>query len=212
MRVLHVLWQIVKHLNYRGYIYVWANLLWIALTLCIITAPAAWAGLMILTYRAHTQAQVNFDDFWDGFKKHFWRAMLNAVISLVIIIVNISNLLNYSPVNLFGNMIALLWILSLIVWLSIQLYLWVIIEESETPSLWLAYRNALVMTIHNPLLTLVLCGLTLLTILLSIFLPPLFILLTGSIITIIGVAGALECLKRAGYENLQHQNPLDNQI
>src|SRR5690606_15776417 len=114
MRVLHVLWQIVKHLNYRGYIYVWANLLWIALTLCIITAPAAWAGLMILTYRAHTQAQVNFDDFWDGFKKHFWRAMLNAVISLVIIIVNISNLLNYSPVNLFGNMIALLWILSLI--------------------------------------------------------------------------------------------------
>ncbi|MEO1286758.1 MAG: DUF624 domain-containing protein, partial [Chloroflexota bacterium] len=71
MRILRFYWQSAKHLNYRGYVYIWANLLWIALSLLVITAPAAWAGLSVLAHRSHTKRQVTLDDFWDGFKQYF---------------------------------------------------------------------------------------------------------------------------------------------
>lgn len=200
MRILRFYWQSTKHLNYRGYIYVWANILWIALTVLIITAPAAWAGLMILTYRSHTRIQVTLDDFWDGFKVHFWRATVNGIVTLLIILINVSNLLTYSPINWFGRLASFVWFFTLILWIGVQLYLWTVIEELKKPSLLLAYRNALVMVLRNPLFTVSILWIVALILILSFALPPILILLTGSTISILGVGGALNCFKQAGID------------
>lgn len=210
MRIVRVLWHSLKHLNYRGYIYVWANLLWVALTLFLVTAPAAWAGLMVLTHRSHTRLRVNLDDFWDGFKTHFRRASINGIITLAIFIINISNLISYTPIDWFGNIVAIIWFLTLLIWIGMQLYLWTIIEEMETPSLWLGYRNAFFMVIRNPLITLTLILITLLIAILSVTLPPILLLLSGSMIAIFAVAGTLDCLKQAGYKNPNHHIPVEN--
>ena len=209
MRVLHFYWQSIKHLNHRGYIYVWANLLWIALTLLIITAPAAWAGLMILAHRSHTRLQVNLDDFWDGFKRYFWRATLNGILTLLVFVVNLSNLITYTPVDWFGNLIAMVWFLALIIWIGIQLYLWILIEEMERPSLFQAYRNAFIMVIRNPVFTLILIIVVMLVMIISVTLPPLLILLMGSAMAILAAGGALDCLDQAGYTNPEHHKPLE---
>ncbi len=212
MRIVRVYWQSIKHLNYRGYIYVWANLLWVVLTILVVTAPAAWVGLMVLTHRANTRTRVTLDDFWDGFKIHFWRATLNGVISLLVFGINISNLLAYTPVDWLGNVIAMIWFLTLLIWIGMQLYLWTIIEEMATPSLWLGYRNAFLMVVRNPFITLALIIVTLITLIVSIFLPPLILLLTGSIITVFAVIATLNCLQHAGYQNTEHHIPIENRI
>ncbi|MEM9952965.1 MAG: YesL family protein [Chloroflexota bacterium] len=209
MRILRFYWQSAKHLNYRGYVYIWANLLWIALSLLVITAPAAWAGLSVLAHRSHTKRQVTLDDFWDGFKQYFWIASLNGVITFLIFVVNLSNLVNYTTNGFIGTMIVLVWVTALLLWSAIQLYLWSTYEELKEPSLWLAYRNAFVMVMRNMIFTtFVLVGVVL-TLLLSIILPPLIILLTGSMLAILGTGGALNCLRQAGFHNPEHHNPIE---
>src|SRR5215207_4977050 len=117
MALLHIYWQCIKHLNHRGYIYVWANLFWIALTLPIVTAPAAWAALNVLAHRARTRSSVNMDDFWEGFRKHFKRSLLNGLLTLCILIINISNLLGYSnQPGLMMMVMRLVWLLTLLIW------------------------------------------------------------------------------------------------
>ena len=210
MDVLRVYWASIKHLNHRGYIYVWANLLWIALTILIVTAPAAWAGLMVLTHRSHTRIRVSLDDFWEGFKQHFWRATLNGIITALIFIINISNLLSYTPVDWFGNLLAMVWFLTLLIWMGIQLYLWAIIEEMENPSLWLAYRNALLMVIRNPVFTLGLFPFVFFLLIIGIAIPPFLLLLSGSGIAILGVSGTLNRLRAAGFANPSHHTLVDD--
>lgn len=204
MDLLRLYWRSLKHLNRRGYIYVWANLLWVGLSLPVVTAPAAWAGLIVLTHRSHTQCQVSLSDLWDGFKRHFWRAMLNGVITLLVVLVNVSNLLSYDATDWLGLFFKALWLMALLVWLSVQLYLWSIMEELERPSLWLAYRNALLMVLHNPFFTLGLLPVIAVCVVISFILPPLLMLLSGSIIAIIAVAAALRNLERSGYQNPGH--------
>lgn len=210
MDSLRIYWRGIQHLNHRGYIYIWANLLWIGLSIPIVTAPAAWAGLMILSHRAHTQIQVNLDDFWDGFKQHFRRALLNGVISFGIFYINIANLLSFTPVDWFGVMIIMFWISALCLWVGVQLYLWTILEEMKQPNLWGAYRNAGVMVLRNPFFTLSLLIGVLITLVLSLAVPPLLILLCGSVMAILGTGGALHCLRRAGYHNPEHHVPLED--
>lgn len=204
MRILRFYWQSVKHLNYRGYIYIWANLMWVSLTLLIVTAPSAWAALSILAHRSYTRQQVTLDDFWAGFKQYFWIATLNGLITLVIFVVNIANLISYTPVDMLGNIISFFWWLALLLWSGIQLYLWVIYEELKEKSLWTAYRNAFVMVLRNPIFTLALLVATILVLLLSVAVPPLLILLTGSMLTILGTGAALDCLNHAGFHNPEH--------
>lgn len=204
MRILRFYWQSIKHLNYRGYIYIWGNLLWVTLTVLIVTAPAAWAGLCVLAHRSYTRQQVTLDDFWEGFKQHFWIATLNGLITLAIFVVNISNLISYTPVDFVGNAISLFWWLALLLWSGIQLYLWVIYEELKEKSLWASYRNAFVMVLRNPIFTLAVLMATILVLLLSIALPPLLIMLTGSMLAILGAGATLDCLREAGLHNPEH--------
>lgn len=204
MDLLRFYWRSLRHLNHRGYIYVWANLFWIGLSLPIITAPAAWAGLIVLTHRSHTQLQVSVSDLWDGFKQHFWPALLNGIITLLIVLINVTNLLSYDAVGWLGLFFKALWIAALLVWFGVQIYLWPIMEELENPSLWSAYRNAFLMVLRQPFFTLGLLPVIGFWLLLGFVLPPLLLLLSGSMIAILSVSAALRNLERAGYHNPDH--------
>ena len=210
MALLHIYWQSIKHLNHRGYIYVWANLFWIALTLPIVTAPAAWAALNVLAHRARTRPSVNMDDFWEGFRSHFKRSLLNGLLTLCIVIINISNLLGYSnQTGLIMMVMRLVWLLTLLIWFSAQLYLWTILEEMETPTYWLGLRNALVMVIRTPITSLLLTFTASILFAFSIAFFPLMMLLTGSLIAILGVHAVLHHLHAAGYHNPVHFTPVE---
>jgi uncharacterized membrane protein YesL len=198
---LKAFWRGILHLNHRGYVYVWANVLWVFLSLFIITAPAAWAGLMKMSHHAYYHPSTDIHDFWDGFKENFKRGLVLTLLNFIIIGINIWNLAAYrESVGVGVIALRLVWLSVLWVWFTVQLYMWALFYEMETPTLWGAMRNALVMLVLNPFFTL---GLWLGLILLLIFstvLPVSWLLLTGGALAAIANSAVRDRLQNAGYK------------
>jgi len=210
MSIWMVFRRSIKHLNFRGYMYVWANLLWVALTVPIITVPASWAGMMTFAYRSHTQARVSLDDYWDGFRKYFWQSMINAIISAPILIINVTNAFAFSASpDLFSRMLSAFWVFIILVWIGIQFYVWAIMEEMEIPNLLGAYRNAFIMVLKNPLITSLLVCINVFIFGFGLVIIPLTVLLTASVIAILSVATTLRNFEDAGYVNTDHIEPIE---
>jgi uncharacterized membrane protein YesL len=194
-------WRGWQHLQYRGYQYIWANVLWIALSLPIITAPAAWAGLTRFSYYAHRQSSVSFDEFWLGFRESLKRGVVIGILNVVVVVVNVSNLYAYQTAQGLGvTILRIVWLIALFGWFAIQLYVWPLLNALEQPNLKGAYRNAAVMIMLNPLFTLgvwIVCGII---VILSMLLPVAWILLTGSVLAAVANTAIQDRLNAAGYD------------
>ncbi|HEX2622417.1 MAG TPA: hypothetical protein VHL11_19795, partial [Phototrophicaceae bacterium] len=95
MEAISVLGQAIRHLNHRGYIYIWANLAAIVCSLPLVTAPAAWAGLVRLSTESYLSPTADLHDFWQGFRENLRRSLILSLLNLVIIGINGSNLVTY---------------------------------------------------------------------------------------------------------------------
>src|SRR5690606_31554501 len=147
-------WRGLRHLERRGYIYIWGNLWWFVLSLPIVTAPAAWAGLMHLGYVAHYSPGVNLEAFWDGFRANLRRGFVLALLNAIVIGVNLVNLWGVQGQSgLAYDTLRAIWLLVLALWFTIQLYLWPLFYAMANPTLTGALRNAAVMILLNPLFT-----------------------------------------------------------
>ncbi len=198
-------WRGLRNVNHRGYIYVWGNLLWLMLSLPIVTAPAAWAGLIRLSRTAQTAPSVNLDEFWQGFRDNLRRGFVLGVLNLVVVGINVVNLAAYwTQPGVGATVLRWVWLLALLVWFSIQLYLWPLFYEMKEPTLRGAFRNAAVMVYLNPLFTLGLWLVILPLVILSTFLFAVaWILITGGLLAAIANAAVLDRLEKAGLRQPQ---------
>jgi uncharacterized membrane protein YesL len=193
-------WQGLRHLNHRGYIYIWANLCAMVLSLPVLTAPAAWAGLMRMSHQAHRTESADFNDFWQGFKENLVRGFILALLNVLIVGVNIVNLYSYQDQSGIGiDLMRMAWVLALILWVTIQLFMWPLFYEMERPSLLGAMRNAAVMILLNPGFILGLWIGLLLIIIASIVIFPAWALLTVSALAAISTTAVLDRLEAAGH-------------
>ena len=201
----------VSHLNHRGYIYVWANVLWFLLSLPIITAPAAWAGLVNLSRQAHLNRTATLNDFWAGFGMNLWRGVLMTVLNIIIIGLNLFNLGIYSNTTDFTTLaLRSIWWLILVIWIVVQFYMWPLLYELKQPTLWGALRNAFVMMMLNPLFTLGLMIVVALLVAVSTFLFPAWVLLTGSALAALSTGAVLDRLVTAGLRQRFPQPELES--
>jgi uncharacterized membrane protein YesL len=201
-------WNGLHHLQYRGYQYIWLNLLWIVLSLPIITAPVAWAGLIRFSYYAHRRPTVSFDEFWQGFRENLKRGAMIGILNIVIVVVNVSNLVAYQHVS--GAAVAVLrvvWLLALVGWFAVQLYVWPLLYAMEQPSLKGAYRNAIVMIVLNPLFTLGVWLVCIVVVVFSTAFPVAWLLLTGGALAAIANTAVQDRLRAAGYDASSAVNP-----
>jgi uncharacterized membrane protein YesL len=187
----------LRHLNQQGYIYVWANVLWAALSLPVITAPAAWAGLVRMSRLSYTTPTANVNDFWQGFRENFRQGLALGLLNVVIVVVNISNLQAYREEA--GALLRAVWLLTLFIWFAVQFYLWPIYYAMAKPSLTGAMRNAVVMLMLNPGFTLgVWFGIAVIVIFSMIFFPA-WLLVTGGALAAIANSAVLDRLAAAGF-------------
>lgn len=202
-------WRGLRSLEHQGYVYIWANLLWILLSLPIITAPAAWAGLIRLSYhtqRSPTAAQ--FDEFWQGFRENLKRGALLALVNVAVIGVNVVNLLAYRDANgLAADTSRTVWTLVLLLWVTLQLYAWPLFYAMEQPSLRGAFRNAAVMITLNPLFTLAILLLMAVLIALSTLFPAAWLLLTGAALASIASAAVQNRIRASGIGTTREAAP-----
>lgn len=192
-------WRGMRHLEHRGYIYIWANLLWVALSLPLITAPAAWAGLVALSRAAYNGPSANINDFWDGFWANLKRGVFAGLLNVGVIGVSLGNLHFYREQSgVLFDVLRVVWVGVLLVWLTLQFYMWPLLYEMKTPTLKGALRNAAVMILLNPLFTFGLMLGVALVIVFSTVLMALWIVLTGGLLAAIATGAVLDRLETAG--------------
>ncbi len=195
---VRALGRALRHVNHRGYIYIWANIAWVALTLPVVTAPAAWAGLVRMSQSAYTTPTADFQDFWAGFRENLGRGVLISLLNLAVVGVNLSNLQAYRTQVGF-DLLRVIWLGTLVIWFGAQFYMWPIFYRMERPTLTGSMRNAMVMMLLNPGFTLVVwMGITLI-IILSTLLFPAWVLLTGGTLAAIANSAVLDRLEAAGF-------------
>lgn len=194
-----VLWRAFRQVNQRGYVYIWANILWFILSLPLITAPAAWGALVYLSRQMQLTPTSNLSDFWQAFRENLWRGAGLALVNLIVIVINISNLLAYRDVS--GPFILLLrgvWLLTLAIWLMLQFYAWPLFYEMNEPRLLGALRNAGVMLLRNPLFSLTLLAGICLIVTLSSVLFVAWFLLTGGVLAALATTAVFDRLAAVG--------------
>ncbi len=190
-------WQ---HLNHRGYLYIWANVLWVLLSLPLITAPAAWAGLNRLSYALHRSPGATLDEFWMGFRENLKRGAVLALVNIVVVVVNATNLVTYRGAS--GGLTDLIkgvWLVTLVVWFGTQFFVWALFYQMEQPSLVGAFRNTAAFILLNPVFTLVSWVLVVVVVAISVLLFPAVMLLTGSALAAIATTLVIDRIQAAGY-------------
>jgi hypothetical protein len=194
-------WRGLRHLQNRGYLYIWANVFWALLTVLVITAPAAWAGLVRMSYRLHRQPSASLDDFWQGFRQNFRRTIPLALFNALFLIITISNWINYANRDGVGfAILRSIWVISLIAVFTFQFFGWCFFFAMQQPSLLGAARNAGVMVIQNPLFTLGILLVAATLMIVSVFLPAAWFLLTGGALAAIANSAVLDRLRAVGIE------------
>ncbi|MCU0465793.1 MAG: hypothetical protein MUF38_14650 [Anaerolineae bacterium] len=204
MSIFRVLRQSVQHLNHRGYIFIWANFLCLVCMLPIITAPAAWAGLTYLAHISARERQVGLEEFWAGLRANLWRGVVVALLNVVIVGINVTNLWAYandpSPTT---AILRPIWFSTLLVWFTLQLYMWPILHHMTEPTLLGAFRNAGIMLLTNPFFTLGVWLVLLVLWSVSTILAAMWLLLTLSGMALFLTFAVMDRLGVAGYSGTE---------
>jgi hypothetical protein len=127
------------------------HLIWLILTLPIITAPPAAVALFYVANRKARGEVTDVGDFFFAFRRYFWPAWRWGAANGLIIFFLVGDLvltgrLSQSPI---ARLIQGLYLVLLLVWLFLQLYALPILFEQSEPSLRQAWRNAAVMLGKN---------------------------------------------------------------
>jgi uncharacterized membrane protein YesL len=138
-----------------------ANVLWLALSLLVITWPAATAGLFYLISRV-VKEELDFEpryarisDFWDGFRQYGWRSSLLALIDVLALLVIVVALRFYSqsPTEWLRWLIGPISLIAL-AWAGAQLYLYPLLIQRPDRSVGEWAREAFLVAISYSVYTL----------------------------------------------------------
>ena len=161
-----------------------ANILWLLLSLPIVTWPAATAGLFYLVRRVvqeeleGTPREARLGDFWDGFQQYWLRSSLLIVIDLAGLGVIAVALVFYGgrPEEPLRWLVGPIGLVGL-AWIAAQLYIFPLLLERTENRSWEIMREALLMTLGYPLqsLSLLLTVLVLLIAAVALAGPVLFV-------------------------------------
>jgi len=110
-----------------------ANLLWLALSLPVVTAPAALAGLYYFAGLVVRGEDPPLSSFFAGLRQHFVRSWALAALNLGLLAVLLVNLFFYlGQANEWIRIFAIPMFYLLVLWLCVQTYLFPLMLASES--------------------------------------------------------------------------------
>lgn len=194
---LRAVWRGVTVFERFGWVFIVANLFAALLSLPLLSAPLALAGLAHMAHAAHNAPTAHPDDFWRGVRRYFWHGLLLGGLNAAFWAVLYVNFAAYARQTgaLFG-LLRGVWFIAALTWLLMLLYVFPLLEEMERPHLGVALYNAALMVVKNPLFsaTIWLCAL-LIVIGSALTVVPL-VLFTLSLLASIGSAAVRDRLAR----------------
>lgn len=161
-------------LYYDSIPFIGINLLWVFLTLPLITAFPAIAGLYYATNRLAHGESAGWSEFFKGFRNYFWISWRWGLMNAFVIFILAVNIWFYGQVQaLWADFIRGASLGLMVLWGSMQLYIFPLLIEQEDQRLKVAIQNTLVMSLRSPLRTFGLAiGVMALTLLAARFFVP----------------------------------------
>jgi uncharacterized membrane protein YesL len=188
-------WNSYDHLG----LLVLANLLWVALSIPAVTAPAATAALFHVARKIANQEDVSIRDFFAGFRLHFLPALRVGAFDAVIGVLLWINFDFYAHLGgraaLVGALLAavMIWIAAFFVFMHAHVF--ALIVEGEH-GLRATLRRAALLTLDNPAFTFGITLQTLSVAALCILTGVGLFLILGSLTAVLLVTGHRELLKK----------------
>jgi uncharacterized membrane protein YesL len=174
------------------------NMLWVLLSLPIVTIPPSFAGLFYATNRLANQEQVTYRTFFAGFKKYFWKSYIWFLINAIVIgllIFNINLGLSQSEALWIGQLSIVYWIL-LFIWSYLQMYHFPFLIEQDEPRLFLALRNSALFWLKYLIFNIFLVIIIGILITISYFIYPFWFVITLSLIAYLTNLGLIYNLSK----------------
>jgi uncharacterized membrane protein YesL len=182
------LWKTYDHIG----LLVLANLLWIVLSLPLVTAPAATAGLFHLARELPGDGKPGVHLFFAGFRRHFWPAFKVGVADLAAALVLWVNIDFYSHLRGGGALPGML-LAALMIWLSllfalmhVHIFPMLVVGERSLRQL---LRKSLLLTLDNLLFTIGLGAQTLALTVLCVITGAGLVFLGGSLPAVLLTSG-----------------------
>jgi uncharacterized membrane protein YesL len=183
--VFGVFWQAAKDFWEELFMLALMNLVTVLLLVPVVTFPPAIAGLWNAANLAAQGRSISWSDYFEAFKKYFWKAWGLALMNLVIIGTLVINLRFYAPgvapfeinENL-SFLIRAFWLSLTIVWVVLQMYPLALLLEQSDQRLRVALRNGFVLLFAHPGFSLVLLILILIVSAVSTLIPALWALVS----------------------------------
>ncbi|MBN1147768.1 MAG: DUF624 domain-containing protein [Anaerolineales bacterium] len=127
------------------------NLLWLALTLPLVTAPPAIAGLYYATNQLAHEKEANWRTFLEGFRRYFWLSWRWMLANLLVAALVLANYLFYGRFQAqWGSAVQGVFLGLLFLWVLLQIYTFPLLLEQADQRLFTALRNSLVFYLRRP--------------------------------------------------------------
>lgn len=189
------IWGTYDHIG----LLVLANLLWVALSLPVVTAPAATAGLFHLAGRIAHEEDVSLRDFFAGFRSHFVPALKLGAVELVLVLLLWVNVDFYSHMRggatIPGMVLAAVMVWAAAFFILMHAHLYPLLADGET-SLRQLLRKSALLTLDNLAFTI---GITIQGLALSVL-----CVVTGAGLVLIN-ASAVAVLFATGHDELRRK-------
>jgi uncharacterized membrane protein YesL len=189
------LWNSYDHIG----LLVVANLVWLALCLPVITAPAATAGLFHLARRIADHEPASLRDFFEGLREHFFPALRAGALTLAVAIVLWVNIDFYSHLGgratLPGMLLAalMIWVGAFVLLMHAHVFPLIVGGERSTRAV---VRKSALLTLDNPGFTIGITVQALSVTALCVITCAGLVLALGSLLAVLLTTGHRELLKK----------------
>ena len=168
-----------------------------AMVFLVIAPSPASAGLHNYANQLVKEERVEFELFKLGLFRYWKRALVLMLIGFVGFGLLIGNVTFYlSMEHWLIKALGVMFIYGLVVWASMQLYLMPLLVEQEDKSIRVLYRNAALLALDNILVSIVLLVILVLISALSVMIPLLVLLLSGTFVALVQHRATLTLLDK----------------
>jgi uncharacterized membrane protein YesL len=174
------------------------NIFWVFLMLPIITIPPAFAGLYYATSQMVQNEPVTRQTFVEGFKRYFRASygwFFSNVVVVGLLLFNIDLSIRLTQLSWLQFLSGVYWVL-LGSWMLLQIYTFPLLIQQEKPRLVLALRNSAILWFKHSIFSLLLSFAISVLVVISIYLFPLWFVISASLIAYITNLGVFYLLSK----------------
>ncbi len=200
--VFQIFWKALQDFWDEFFLLMLMNILTVLLFIPVVTLPPALAGLWNAGNLAAKGMSVSWHDYFEGFRRYFFKAWGLALLNILVIVIAIANVRFYAPgivpfeINeTLGTWIRGFFVAGALLWTIFQMYPMAVLLEQEDQRLRVTLRNSVILFATSPGFGLVLAVLLLLVAAISTLFTIPWILVTLAIFAVVCNKAVLHLLE-----------------